>query len=111
MMDQVEPMLGKMSGSVFALQTGQAVAGLAGEVLSGTEVGLPLVDGNPVVMLPSNITAFAEGLGVDAGEVHLYLAVREAARVRLFESVPWLSPRCSQPCSPMPVTSASTPRA
>jgi putative hydrolase len=44
-------------------------------------------------MLPANIGAFAEGLEVDLVEVRLYLAVREAARVRLFAEVAWLGPQ------------------
>ncbi|MBC9956077.1 zinc-dependent metalloprotease [Yimella sp. cx-51] len=92
MMGQLEPMLGRMSSAVFSMQLGQAVGTLAGELVTGTEVGLPLVEGNPVVVMPTNVAAFAEGLGVDAGEIHLYLAVREAARTRLFKGVPWLGP-------------------
>ena len=63
------------------------------DTLSGTEVGLPLVQGNAVALVPANIAAFAEGLEVDLAEVRLYLAVREAARVRLFADVPWLGPQ------------------
>ncbi len=92
MMPQIEPMLAKMSAAVFSMQLGQAVGTLATELVTGTEVGLPLMEGHPVVVLPGNIGSFAEGLGLDAGEVHLYLAVREAARTRLFDSVPWLGP-------------------
>lgn len=92
MMGQLEPMLGRMSSAVFSMQLGQAVGTLAGELVTGTEVGLPLVEGNPVVIMPSNVSNFAEGLGLDAGEIHLYLAVREAARTRLFDAVPWLGP-------------------
>lgn len=92
MMGQVEPMLGRMSSAVFSMQLGQAVGTLASELVTGTEVGLPLVDGNPVVIMPTNVAVFAEGLGMDAGEIHLYLAVREAARTRLFHAVPWLGP-------------------
>ncbi len=92
MMGQLEPMLGRMSSAVFSMQLGQAVGTLAGELVTGTEVGLPLVEGNPVVIMPTNVAAFADGLGLDAGEIHLYLAVREAARTRLFQAVPWLGP-------------------
>lgn len=87
---QMTPMLKQMSSSMFGMQVGQAIGALAGEAVTGTEVGLPLVSPNAVTILPGNVTQFAEGLGVDAGEVHLYLAVREAARVRLYERVPWL---------------------
>ena len=76
MMGQLEPMLGRMSSAVFSMQLGQAVGTLAGELVTGTEVGLPLVEGNPVVIMPTNVAAFADGLGMDAGEIHLYLAVR-----------------------------------
>jgi putative hydrolase len=82
-----------MSGSMFGLQVGQAVGALATETVSGTEVGLPLVDDRSVALLPANVEAFAEGLGVDLEQVRLYLAVREAARVRLFAEVPWIGPQ------------------
>lgn len=93
LMGQMEPMMRRMSSAMFGVQIGQAVGALAGETVSGTEVGLPLLPGHTVALLPANVAAFAEGLSVDPGEVHLYLAVREAARVRLFAGVPWLGPQ------------------
>ncbi|WP_238999402.1 zinc-dependent metalloprotease, partial [Segeticoccus rhizosphaerae] len=93
LMGQMEPMIARMSGSMFGMQVGQAVGTLAADLVTGTEVGLPLVPDHAVVVLPANVQAFAEGLSVDAGEVHLYLVVREAARVRLFAGVPWLGPQ------------------
>ena len=91
MLGQMEPMLTRMSSSMFSAQAGQAIGALAGDLLTGTEVGLPLVGGTAIALLPANVTAFAEGLEVDEGEVRLYLAVREAARMRLFAEVPWLA--------------------
>src|SRR5690606_14302653 len=82
-----------MSASMFGGQVGQAVGTLAGETLSGTEVGIPRLGDESVVILPANVADFAEGLEIDGGEVHLYLAVREAARVRLFAAVAWLGPQ------------------
>lgn len=93
MMGQMEPMVRRMSGAMFGGQVGQAVGALAGEIVSGTEVGLPIMGDESVAVLPANVAAFAEGLEVDGGEVHLYLAVREAARARLFAGVPWLGPQ------------------
>ncbi|MFK5690433.1 zinc-dependent metalloprotease [Ornithinimicrobium sp. LYQ92] len=93
MMGQMEPMVRRMSASMFGGQVGQAVGTLAGDVISGTEVGLPIMGDESVAILPANVAAFAEGLEVDGGEVHLYLAVREAARVRLFAAVAWLGPQ------------------
>lgn len=91
-MGQMEPIVGRMSAAMFGMQVGQAVGALAGDLVTGTEVGLPLVPDGTVMILPANVSAFAEGLHVDAGEVHLYLAVREAARMRLFQSVGWVGP-------------------
>ena len=93
MLAQMEPMLAKMSGAMFGLQVGQAVGALATETVSGTEVGLPVVADRSVVLLPANVEAFADGLGIDLEQVRLYLAVREAARVRLFAEVPWIGPQ------------------
>jgi putative hydrolase len=93
LLDQVRPALEQLAGSMFSAQLGHGVGALAGDLLSGTEVGLPLLGTQDVALLPTNITAFAQGLGLDESEVRLYLAVREAARTRLFAQVPWLGPQ------------------
>ena len=41
------------------------LASLAGEVLSGSDIGLPLGPEGKAVLLPANIDAFTEGLEVD----------------------------------------------
>lgn len=88
---QVSPALEQLSTGLFSAQIGQAVGTLAADVLGGTEVGLPLVPSGTVALLPAQVAQFGEGLGVDATQVRLYLAVREVARVRLFAEVPWLA--------------------
>ena len=42
---------------------------------------------------PATSHELAESLEIDVAQVRLYLAVREAARVRLFSEVPWLGPQ------------------
>ncbi|KGN39378.1 zinc-dependent metalloprotease [Knoellia subterranea] len=93
MMSQMGPMLRRMQGSMFSVQLGQAVGTLAGEILTGSEVSLPLVPAPDVVLMPQAITAFAEGLEIDEPQARLLLAVRESARTRLFHVVPWLGPQ------------------
>ena len=83
-------MVRQVGGAVFGMQVGQAVGGLAGEVVAATDVGLPLTDGTMTALVPTNIAAFGEGLEVPDGEVRLFLALREAAHARLFAHVPWL---------------------
>jgi putative hydrolase len=92
MMGQVEAMMRRVHGSLFSAQVGQGVGTLATDVLSGCEPALPLVATPTVALLPRNVSAFAEGLDLDATEVLLHVAAREAARARLFHAVPWLGP-------------------
>ncbi len=77
----------QLGGLVFGAQVGQALGALGTEVLSSSEIGLPL---GRSALLPANVAAFAEGLEVPLDEVRLYLALREAAHQRLFAHVPWL---------------------
>ncbi len=86
-------LLGQAGGAMFGSQVGQALAGLAAEVLSSSDIGLPLAPVGKAALLPTNVAAFAEGLDVPADDVRLYLAIREAAHQRLFAHVPWLSAR------------------
>ncbi len=84
-------MLGKAAGMMVATQVGQGLGALAGEVLTASDIGLPLGPVGKAALVPSNITTFAEGLAdVSADDVLLYLALREAAHQRLFAHVPWL---------------------
>ncbi|WP_432940196.1 zinc-dependent metalloprotease [Kribbella sp. CA-253562] len=83
-------MLRQLGGSVFGAQVGQALGELAGEVVSSSDIGLPLGPSGQAVLLPDNVAKFAEGLGVTDEDVRLYLALRECAHQRLFAGAPWL---------------------
>lgn len=83
-------MLGQAGGAIFGTQIGQALGELATEVLTSTDIGLPLAPVGHAALLPANVSAFAEDLDVPAEDVLLYLALREAAHQRLYAHVPWL---------------------
>lgn len=80
-------MLRQIGGLLFGGQVGSALAALAQEVVSPTDVGLPL---GPAALLPVNVAAAGEGLEVAEDQLRLYLALREMAHQRLFAHVPWL---------------------
>jgi putative hydrolase len=93
---QAGPLGGLMTqfgGLMFGAQVGQGIAGLSQEILSSTDIGLPLGPTGTAALLPQNMAAFGEGLERPAEEVRLYLALREAAHQRLFGHVPWLRQR------------------
>jgi putative hydrolase len=82
--------LRQVGGMMFGSQVGSAIASLAGEVVSSTDIGLPLGPAGRAALLPANVSAYGAGLEVAAEEVRLFLALREAAHHRLFGHVPWL---------------------
>jgi putative hydrolase len=93
MREMAGPMVGmaqQLTGAMFGGQVGQGVGQLATEVVTGSDVGLPLGPPSVAVLVPANIREFGAGLGVPDDEVRLYLALREAAHHRLFAHVPWL---------------------
>jgi putative hydrolase len=80
--------------TLFAMQLGHVVGGLSTEVVSGGDIGLPLLvtdDGeHRAALIPQNVAAFGAGLDTPIDEVRLYLAVRELAHARLFRHARWL---------------------
>lgn len=82
--------LGQAVGAMLASQVGQGLGALAGEVLSASDIGVPLGAQGKAALVLTNVRAFAEGLDVGEDDVVLYLALREAAHQRLFAHVPWL---------------------
>ncbi|WP_370246826.1 zinc-dependent metalloprotease [Nocardioides sp.] len=83
-------MIGKAMGAMMAGQIGSGLGELAGEVLSASDVGLPLGAPGRAALVVGNVAEFAAGLDVPQEDVLLYLALREAAHQRLFAHVPWL---------------------
>lgn len=86
-------MMRRIGGMMVGGQTGAAVGALAEEVVSSTDVGLPLGPAGTAALLPAGVKAFGQGLSIDDDEVRLFLAMREAAHHRLFAHVPWLRAR------------------
>jgi putative hydrolase len=86
-------MMKRIGGMMVGGQAGAAVGALAEEVVSSTDVGLPLGPEGTAALLPAGVAAFGAGLEVDADEIRLFLALREAAHHRLFGHVPWLRAR------------------
>ena len=83
-------MLRQIGGAMIGSQTGTAVGELAREVVGSSDIGLPLGPEGVAALLPAGVAQFGQGLSVDAGEVRVFLALREAAHQRLFAHVPWL---------------------
>ena len=95
--EQMKGMLGNsenlfrdLGSSMFGVQLGSALGGLAKDVLGGTDIGLPLAGTTPGIVA-RNVEAFGEGLEIPEQEVLLYAVLRENAHTRLFKRVPWLS--------------------
>ena len=96
MMAMLKPMMGmvnQISASAFAYQLGQALSALAKEVVSSTDVGIPLAPVGTRALIPMNISEFSTGLGIDERDLFLFFALRESAHQRLFDHAPWLRPR------------------
>ena len=96
MAQMMAPMLGmlqQLGAAAFSMQLGQALAALAADVVGASDIGIPLTADAQPALLPRNVDAFGEGLGVRVDDVRLYLALRESAHQRLFAHVPWLRPR------------------
>ncbi|MEO7015817.1 MAG: zinc-dependent metalloprotease [Leifsonia sp.] len=79
-----------IGGALFAMQLGQVVGQLAKEVVSGGDIGIPLMEDGTAALLPQNVNEFGDGLDIPIDQVQLYLAVRELAHARLFRHAKWL---------------------
>lgn len=79
-----------VGGTLFAMQLGQVVGQLSAEVVSGGDIGIPLLSSSQAAVIPQNVIEFGAGLDIPIDQVQLYLAVRELAHARLFRHARWL---------------------
>ncbi|WP_156159202.1 zinc-dependent metalloprotease [Demequina gelatinilytica] len=83
-------LLRSVSPTVCGMHLGQAAGEMAREAFGATDLGIPLLAEPRVVMVPKAIADFASGLDIEEDAVRAFLALREAAHVRLFAAAPWL---------------------
>jgi putative hydrolase len=79
-----------VGGSLFASQLGQVVGNLSKEVVSGGDVGIPLLPDGDAAILPQNFADFGRDLEIPDDQLALYIAARELAHARLFRHARWL---------------------
>lgn len=79
-----------IGGSLFVSQLGQVVGGLSKEVVSGGDVGIPLMPDGEAGILPQNFADFGRDLEIPEDQLALFIAVRELAHARLFRHARWL---------------------
>lgn len=90
MVSNASRMIRQIGGSLFAAQLGQVVGRLSKEVVSGGDVGLPVLPAGVAAILPQNFADLGEGLEIPHDELALYFAARELAHARLFKHAKWL---------------------
>ena len=79
-----------VGGSLFASQLGQVVGNLSKEVVSGGDVGIPIMPDGEAAILPQNFADFGRDLEIPEDQLALYAAIRELAHARLFRHSRWL---------------------
>lgn len=77
-------------GAMFAMQLGQALGRLSEEVLSASDIGLPLYAESRAAVVGQNLVEAVQSLEGDQRETYTYLVVRELAHARLFKNSRWL---------------------
>ncbi|MFB4348206.1 zinc-dependent metalloprotease [Microbacterium sp. CR_7] len=79
-----------LGGSVFAAQFGQVLGNLSLEVVSGGDVGIPVLPAGTAAVIPQNLAGFGDGLEIPDDQIALYIATRELAYARLYRHAKWL---------------------
>ena len=79
-----------MGATMFGNQFGQVLASMATEVLSFSDVGIPLTEKSEPSLVMANVSEFSKDLSIPSADILIYIALRELAHQRLFAHAPWL---------------------
>lgn len=79
-----------IGGQLFAAQFGQVLGRLSLEVVSGGDVGVPVMPAGTAAILPQNFADLGRGLEIPDDQLAIYVAARELAHARLFRHAKWL---------------------
>jgi putative hydrolase len=79
-----------MGATMFGTQFGQALGQMTTEVLSNSDIGIPLNASGKPGLVVTNVDAFIKGLSIDESDARVYVTLRELAHQRLFAAAPWI---------------------
>lgn len=86
------PMIENLARHMYGAQFARAIADLSQQVVSSSDVGFQLASPR-VALIADNVRRHFGELDQSETDVWLYLALREAARQRLFAHAAWLGPQ------------------
>jgi putative hydrolase len=92
--EMAKPMMAMLQGltsAMVGMQVGQSLAALAMDVMGAADVGLMLTKQPKPALITRRCDEYAAEISVATEDLLLFLASREIARQRLFNSVDWLS--------------------
>jgi putative hydrolase len=84
-------MMAALMGTMIRTQLGRSIGNFSATVTSAHDAAIPLWDDHTPFLIPENVRAWGEGLGIDQREIEIFLALRESAASRLFAATPWLA--------------------
>lgn len=88
--------MNSMGAMLYGVQIGTIAGGLAEQLLTGYDLGVPTLDPATIATVGANAAAFARDFGFEETEFRYWLALREAAHRRQFAGVRWLREEIGQ---------------
>ncbi len=91
----IRPIMSRVISAMFGAHVGEGLGWAATATMTGTDLGLPLIQTPHVVILSTNLSAIQQQAELEEEGLLMYCSLREAARQRLFREVGWIVPQVS----------------
>ena len=89
----LHPLMSRAISAMFGAHVGEGLGRAATATMTGTDLGLPLLERPFIGILPTNLLAIAQQAELNEEGLLVYCSLREAARQRLFHEIAWITPQ------------------
>ena len=89
----IHPIMSRVTNAWFGAHVGEGLGRAATTTMTGTDLGLPLLQRALVVIMPTNLQGIQQQAELDEDGLLMYCALREVARQRLFCEIAWITPQ------------------
>ncbi|MDR2931279.1 MAG: zinc-dependent metalloprotease [Propionibacteriaceae bacterium] len=89
----LSPLMSRAISAMFGSHVGQSLGRAATATMTGTDLGLPILQQPLVAVLPTNLSAIQQQAELDEEGLLMFCTLREAARQRLFTEISWIAPQ------------------